>query len=671
MDLEPEKASIESTPEKDPDRMALRFWISLIFAIPILCLAMFEPFLSRWLDPIVSKWIQCVLSLPVIFWAALPFFKRGWQSLIHKHLNMFTLISLGIATAFIYSLIALLFPQAFPEAFKHQGHVGVYFEVASVITTLVLLGQMIEVKARSRTNQALKFLLSRAPQSARLLEGENEKEIPIDEVKKGDRLHVRPGEKVPVDGKIISGESSIDESMVTGEPIPVEKKTNDKVTGGTINQTGSFVMVAEKVGNETLLFRIIEMVETAQRSRAPIQGLADQVSGYFVPSVVAIAIITFFLWLVLGPEPSLAFAIANAVSVLIIACPCALGLATPVSIMVGMGKGAENGILIKNAEALEKLEKVDTLVIDKTGTLTEGKPSLEEVIPLANFSQEEILSYAAAVEVESEHPLSKAIVQAAQKKSLSLPKVQQFFSVTGGGVQGIVNERKVEVGKRSPQQTELQTPIQNHREKGNILVFVWIDEKPSGCLIITDPIKATTPDALETLRHQGIQVHMLTGDHHSTAQTIAAKLQIAHVQAEITPDRKMDYIQSLKEKSGLVAMAGDGINDAPALAAADVGIAMGSGTDVAMETSEVTLVKGDLRGITKAIILSHAMMKNIRQNLFFAFIYNIIGIPIAAGILYPFLGLLLNPMIAAAAMSLSSISVILNALRLKRLKLNK
>ena len=583
---------------------------------------------------------------------------------------MFSLIALGIGTAFFYSIFALLFPQAFPQAFKHEGAVGIYFEAAAMITVLVLLGQVLEIKARSKTNLAIKLLLGRAAKTARIVQDGVEKEIPIDQVKAGDILRVRPGEKVPVDGKITDGQSTLDESMMTGEPIPVEKSKNDRVIGSTINQRGSFLMIAEKVGSETMLARIIEMVSEAQRSRAPIQGLADKVSSYFVPAVVGIALVTFFVWYFWGPEPSISYAIVNAVSVLIIACPCALGLATPMSIMVGMGKGAEVGVLIKNAEALEKLEEVRTLVVDKTGTLTEGKPKLNQIISAGQWKEEELLSFAAAVEQNSEHPLAKAIVLGAQEKKLTLPKVEHFQSITGKGVTAMIENREIFVGKSLDESGVLAERAKEFQNQGKTIIFVFIDKKMAGLMTISDPIKASTPSAIRDLHHLGLKIIMLSGDNPRTARTVAKTLNIDEFHGEVAPDQKQNFVNQLKGKNGLVAMAGDGINDAPALAAADVGIAMVAGTDVGdRKVAVVTLVKGDLRGIVRVINLSRGTMKNIRQNLFFAFIYNSVGIPIAAGILFPFTELLLNPMISALAMSLSSVSVVLNALRLKKLKL--
>lgn len=669
MDLELLQPSLEEEPTEYQD-MLKRFWIGLVLTIPLLLLAMFGAYIKNFINPSISRWLQLILSAPVVLWAGWPFFKRGWLSLKNRSLNMFSLIALGIGTAFFYSVFVLLFPQTFPKAFEHEGTIGLYFEVAATITVLVLLGQVLEIKARSKTNLAIKLLLGRAAKIARLVHDGVEKEIPIDQVKIGDILRVRPGEKIPVDGTIEEGQSALDESMMTGEPIPVEKGKNDRVTGGTINQTGSFLMTAERVGSETLLARIIEMVAVAQRSYAPIQAVVDKVSSYFVPAVVASALLSFFVWLFWGPDPAISYAIVNAVSVLIIACPCALGLATPLSIMVGMGKGAEAGILIKSAEALEKLEKVRTLVVDKTGTLTEGKPKLNQIVSVGPWKEEELLLFAAAVEQNSEHPLARAILLGAEEKNLVLPKVENFQSITGKGVTGVVAGREILIGKTIEEQSKVVADrAKEFQNQGQTVIFITVDNKVAGLMTISDPIKASTPSAISDLHHRGLKIIMLSGDNPRTALTVAQTLNIDEFHGEVAPDQKQNFVNALKGKNGLVAMAGDGINDAPALAAADVGIAMGTGTDVAMESAEVTLVKGDLRGIARVINLSRGTMKNIRQNLFFAFIYNIAGIPIAAGILFPFTGLLLNPIIAALAMSFSSLSVVLNALRLRKLKL--
>jgi Cu+-exporting ATPase len=658
--------------------MSRRFWIAVVLSVPILILAMSSmfPSLDQYISPQLSRLIQFVLSTAVVLWAGWPFFVRAYHSVVNRHLNMFSLIAMGVGTAYFYSVVALFFPHIFPSSFRQNGEIPIYFETASIITALVLLGQVLELKARGQTSQAIKALLGRAAKSARVVRNGEEVEVSIDQVQVGDLLRVRPGDKVPVDGKITEGKSLVDESMITGEPMPVEKTVGDVITGGTINQTGSFLMHAERVGSETLLSRIVHMVAEAQRSRAPIQSLADQVSAYFVPAVVLIAILTFIIWAIFGPEPSFAYGLVNAVAVLIIACPCALGLATPMSIMVGMGKGAEAGVLIKNAEALEKLEKVKTIIVDKTGTLTEGKPKLTQIITNGGWSENDLIRLAAAVEQNSEHPLATSIVQGAKDRSLNIPKVDNFISITGGGISGNVENHEIIIGKLNLLQnrniqdlTSLQEQAQSLQEQAQTVMFVSIDGKAAGLITVSDPIKNSTPNAVRELHELGQKIVMLSGDNEQTAQAVGNKLAIDEVHAGVAPQYKQDFVKQSKGKGGFVAMAGDGINDAPALAAADVGIAMGTGTDVAMESADVTLVKGDLMGIVKAIHLSQAMMGNIRQNLFFAFIYNALGIPIAAGLLYPFTGLLLNPMIAALAMSLSSVSVIANALRLRRIKL--
>lgn len=677
MTLEPKNIETKTDDSEYKD-MRFRFWIGAILSILILILAMGDmvPILGRIIPTHFSRWLQLFLSTPVILWAGWPFFERGWQSIVNRHLNMFSLISLGVGVAYLFSIIAFFFPHMFPNTFLYHGEVPLYFETAAIIIVLVLLGQVLELKARSQTSQAIKALLGRGAKSARIIENGNEKEIPIDQVKVGDILRVRPGDKIPVDGKITEGKSAIDESMITGEPIPVEKEMGGPVIGGTINQTGSFLMQAEKIGSETLLSRIVQMVEQAQRSRAPIQSLADTISSYFVPTVVLIAILTFIVWTWIGPEPSFIYGLVNAVAVLIIACPCALGLATPMSIMVGMGRGAQAGVLVKNADALEKLEKVRTIVIDKTGTLTEGKPKLTHVLAKEEGKENELLRLAAAVEQNSEHPLAASIVQGAKERSLSLPNVENFQSITGGGVIGKVENYEVLIGKPDFLQKRNISGVANFEQKAQELqkqaqtvMFVAIDGQVSGLITVSDPIKNSTPTAIRELHNLGQKIVMLTGDNEQTAQSVAKIVGIDEVHAGVAPEYKQEYVKQAKEKGDLIAMAGDGINDAPALATADVGIAMGTGTDVAMESAGVTLVKGDLMGIVRAIHLSQAMMKNIRQNLFLAFIYNVLGIPIAAGILYPFTGVLLNPIIAALAMSLSSVSVILNALRLRHIKL--
>lgn len=661
MSLETKEIGLE---EDDSEYRTLlnRLWVGAAFTLSIVL-----PTTSPSISDYISGWIQFALSTPVVLWAGWPFFERAWDSVKNRSLNMFTLITLGIGTAYFYSAFAMLFPQLFPDSFKENGEMFIYFEAASVITVLVILGQVLELKAKNKTSQAIKSLLSQTPKIAHLISKDNEREISVDEVKPGDILRVKPGEKIPVDGIILEGFSSIDESTITGESLPVEKKGHDQVTGGTLNQSGSFLMKATKVGSETLLAQIVQLVSEAQRSKAPIQKLADQVSGYFVPLVIAIAIITFLLWSFFGPSPSFVYGIVNAIAVLIIACPCALGLATPMSIMVGMGKGAKMGILIKNAEALTLLEKVTTIVMDKTGTLTEGKPKVVQITPSSQWSEEELLKYAAAIEKNSEHPLALAIVQEAQKRQLVLPEVKQFNSIAGGGVSGVVDGMDIWVGKpnESTDQTGMDNKIKDAQQKAQTVIFVAINQENAGFISIADPIKASTMQAIENLHQLGIKIIMLTGDHENTAKAVAQKLGIDEVFAGVNPKDKHTFIQRLKNTGQIVAMAGDGVNDAPALAAADIGIAMGTGTDAALESAAVTLVKGDLRGIDQAIRLSRATLRNIRQNLFFAFIYNVVGIPIAAGILYPFFGLLLNPMIASAAMSLSSVSVILNALRLR------
>ena len=677
MALEPVAVSESSSEENAELRdMSRRFWIGLVLTLPILALSMGE-FIPGWRDVLASwghaplVWAQFILSTPVVLWAGWPFFERGFRSLVTRHLNMFTLIAMGVGAAYGYSAIATVAPSIFPESFRMDGAVAVYFESAAVITVLVLLGQVLELKARASTGAAIKSLLGLAPRNARLLKSDgSEEDIPLEHVKVGDRLRVRPGEKIPVDGTVLEGGSAVDESMITGEPVPVAKEKGNAVTGGTINGTGSLVMQAEKVGNDTLLARIVQMVAEAQRSRAPIQRLADSVAGYFVPAVLLCAVLTFVLWAWLGPQPRFVYALVNAVAVLIIACPCALGLATPMSIMVGVGRGAQLGILIRNAEALEQLEKIDTLAIDKTGTLTEGKPVLTHIITSSGIDEAELLGLAAAVEVSSEHVLAAAIVAGAKKRNITLKAVENFESITGQGIRGKVEGRQVTVGRaelsgaRVPD--DLAAKATDLRKEGHTVFFVGIDGTVRGLLAVTDPIKASTPAALEALHRLGLKVVMLTGDHAETARRVAGKLHIDQVEAEVLPDKKQEAIVKLKQQGARIAMAGDGINDAPALAAADIGIAMGTGTDVAMESAGITLVKGDLGALVRAIELSRATMGNIRLNLLFAFIYNAIGIPVAAGLLYPFFGLLLNPMIASAAMSLSSVSVIANSLRLRR-----
>ncbi len=681
MGLELRTVSLEEEANPELDDMTRRFWVGLVFTVPLLIIAMSEFIPGNFIEELASAkwlvWIQSVLATPVVVWAGLPFYQRGYASVVNRSLNMFTLIALGTGAAYVYSMIAAYLPQIFPDSFRSEdGVVAIYFEAAAVITVLVLLGQVLELRARSRTKGAIKSLLGLAPKTARIIrEDGTEEDISLDLVKPGDRLRVRPGEKVPVDGSVLEGNSSIDESMVTGEPIPVEKGPKDKVIGSTVNATGGFIMAAERVGSETLLSQIVRMVSEAQRSRAPIQRLADVVASYFVPVVILTAIGTAIIWGLIGPEPRMAYALVNAVAVLIIACPCALGLATPMSIMVGTGRGAAAGVLIKNAEALEILEKVDTLVVDKTGTLTEGKPSLVSIVALNGLNQSRLLYFAASLELGSEHPLAEAIVAGAKKDGISLAKAEDFQSVTGKGVVGKIDGQTVALGNPklledlNVQVGEMLHRAEELRADGQTVMFVSVDGRPAGLIGVADPIKDTTPEAIRILHKEGIRIVMLTGDSRTTAEVVARKLDLDQVEAEVLPDQKAEVVKRLQGENKIVAMAGDGINDAPALAQSHVGIAMGTGTDVAMESAGITLVKGDLRGIGRARKLSRGTMRNIRQNLFFAFIYNAVGIPIAAGILYPTFGLLLSPMIASAAMALSSLSVISNALRLHKLKL--
>ena len=681
MALEPRTVSLEEEVHPELVDMTRRFWISLLLTAPLVLLAMSEMLPGQPVQHAFSArlltWVQLVFATPVVLWGGWPFLTRGWASLVNRSLNMFTLIAIGTGTAYVYSVIATLVPDLFPASFRtHSGAVAVYFEAAAVITTLVLLGQVLELRARSQTSSAIKALLGLAPKTARRLRDDgSEEDVPLDQVQPGDRLRVRPGEKVPVDGVVLEGTSAIDESMITGEPIPVEKVSGDHVTGGTVNGTGGLVMRAERVGAETLLAQIVHMVSEAQRSRAPIQRLADVVSAYFVPAVVAVAVLSAVVWGLVGPEPRLVYALVNAVAVLIIACPCALGLATPMSIMVGTGRGALAGVLVKHAEALEVLEKVDTLVVDKTGTLTEGKPRLMSVTALSSVSDNDLLRLAASLERGSEHPLAAAIVAGAQARGLSLTDARDFTSRTGKGVMGQIDGRQVALGNRALFAElgialgDLVQRAESLRRDGQTVMFVALDGQPAGLLGVADPIKPSTPEALQLLREDGVQVVMLTGDSRTTAEAVARTLGIERVEAEVLPEQKGEVIKRLQAEGHVVAMAGDGVNDAPALAQAQVGIAMGTGTDVAMESAGMTLVKGDLRGIARARRLSRGTMRNIRQNLFFAFIYNAIGVPIAAGVLYPVFGLLLSPMIASAAMTLSSVSVISNALRLRHLEL--
>ncbi|WP_390620649.1 heavy metal translocating P-type ATPase [Caulifigura coniformis] len=667
--------------EDDAERrsMSRRFLVSAVLSLPLFVLAM-APMVGvdthQWLSPGRSQWLQFLLATPVVLWGGWPFLVRGWRSLVTRRLNMFTLIAIGTGAAYVYSLAALLAPNAFPESFKMHGVVELYFEAAAVITTLVLLGQVLELRARQQTGSAIRELMSLAPTSAHLLQNGVEKEVSLDRVKAGDLLRVRPGEKVPVDGVVSEGRSAVDESMVTGEPLPIEKGTGDKVIGGTINSTGTFVMRAEGVGADTVLSRIVAMVAEARRSRAPIQRVADQVAGYFVPAVVAISVFTFVAWAMWGPEPRLAYALVNAVAVLIIACPCALGLATPMSIMVGVGRGAREGVLIKSAESLEHLQRATTIVVDKTGTLTEGRPRLTEVIGLGGHDGDELLRLAASLEQSSEHPLARAIVEGAKGRGIRLSEGGSFASIPGGGLEGVVDSRKLLIGtlvlmrERNVGGIEgAEERVRPFREQGQTAMFVAVDDQLAGVLAVADPVKTTTPEALRDLHELGLRIVMLTGDHEATARAVASALGLDEFHAGVRPDDKQRFVETLRTSGSIVAMAGDGVNDAPALAAADVGIAMGTGTDVAIESAGITLLKGDLRGITRAVRLSRAVMRNIRQNLFFAFVYNVLGVPVAAGVLYPVFGLLLSPMVAAAAMSLSSVSVIANALRLRSVRL--
>ena len=679
MALEPVMVTADTGPSDELVDMTHRFWVGVALSIPVLILAMgadLFPALHDTISPTTSAWIQLVLATPVVLWGGWPFFQRGWTSVRTMKLNMFTLIAMGTGVAWSFSVVATVAPGVFPEAFRMDGAVDVYFEAAAVITTLVLLGQVLELRAREQTSGAIKALLDLTPKTARRVDAEGtDEEVTLDEVHIGDRLRVRPGEKVPVDGTVEDGRSSMDESLVTGESMPVTKSVGDTVIGGTINQTGSLIMRAEKVGRDTMLARIVQMVAEAQRSRAPIQRTADRVAAVFVPTVIAVAVVAFVVWALVGPEPQLAHALIVAVSILIIACPCALGLATPVSIMVGVGRGAAMGVLIKNAEALERMEKVNTLVVDKTGTLTEGKPSVTHILPAAGFDPDDLLRLAAGVERASEHPLAQAIVTAANGKALPIPEVSEFDSPAGRGVVGVVEGHTVALGSAAFLTSQQMDPAalaeeaDRLRGDGATAIFIGIDGQLAGSFAIADPVKATTPEAVEALRAAGIEVVMLTGDNQVTARAVAERLGIDRVEAEVLPDHKADVVKRLRDEGRVVAMAGDGVNDAPALAAADVGLAMGTGTDVAIESAGVTLLNGELTGIVRARQLSAATMSNIRQNLVFAFIYNAAGIPIAAGVLYPATGVLLSPMIAAAAMALSSVSVITNALRLRTKRL--
>ncbi len=675
--------------ESDADRaelrnMSRRFWVGLVISLPLFLIAMGEMLGGTFrLDISINDvnftlpWLEMLLATPVVLWAGWPLLERGARSFMRRQLNMFSLIAVGIATAYLYSLVATVAPDLFPPSFRgHDGMPAVYFEIAATITVLVLLGQVLELRARAQTSTAIRALLDLAPKTARIVrENGNEEDIPLEHVHLGDKLRVRPGEKIPVDGVVLEGQSAVDESMLTGESMPVEKGSGSKVIGGTVNTTGSLIIRAERVGSETMLAQIVRMVGEAQRSRAPIQRLADVVSGYFVPAVILIAIVTFIAWALVGPQPRTAHAIFAAVAVLIIACPCALGLATPMAIMVGTGRGARTGILVRNAEALETMEKVDTLVVDKTGTLTEGKPRVVLVVALNSFDENSVLQLAASVERASEHPLAHAVVAAATEKSLQLSPIAEFKSQTGLGVTANVQGRRVAIGNTKLLESlgigaeDVSSRAAQLRQEAHTVIFVAVDGQAAGLIAIADPIKPSTPEALAALREQGIAIVMLTGDSWATAQAVARKLGIEAFHAEVLPQKKLQVIRDLQQKGHIVAMAGDGINDAPALAQANVGIAMGTGTDIAMESGSITLIKGDLRGIVRARRLSQAVMRNIRQNLFFAFIYNALGVPVAAGVLYPFIGVLLSPMIAAAAMSFSSVSVIGNSLRLRRAKL--
>lgn len=680
MALEPEMVTAGAGPSAELTDMSRRFWVALVLTLPVFVLEMgahLFPALHHLVPMKLSIWIQFVLATPVVLWAGWPFFERAWASLKTRNLNMFTLIAMGTGVAWGYSVIATLMPDIFPAAFRaSDGSVAVYFEAAAVITTLVLLGQVLELRARERTSGAIKALLNLAPKTARRIADDgSEEEVALELVVVGDRLRVRPGEKVPVDGVVEEGRSALDESMVTGESMPVTKTVADTVIGGTMNQSGALVIRTDKIGRDTMLARIVQMVAEAQRSRAPIQRMADQVAGWFVPAVLVVAVIAFVAWGIWGPEPRLAHGLVAAVAVLIIACPCALGLATPMSIMVGVGRGAGLGVLIKNAEALEHMEKVDTLVVDKTGTLTEGKPAVTRIIVSEGFEEEELLRIAAGVERASEHPLALAIVNAAMDRNIEIPSVSEFDSPTGKGAVGTIEGRRITLGnarflgEAGIDTSSLATQADQLRTDGATAIFMGIDSMVAGVFAIADPVKSTTAEALTALRADGITVVMLTGDNRTTAEAVARQLGIDAVEADVLPDQKAAVVARLKQEGRIVAMAGDGVNDAPALATADVGIAMGPGTDVAMESAGVTLLKGDLNGIVRARELSKATMSNIRQNLFFAFIYNAAGVPIAAGVLYPFFGILLSPMIAAAAMALSSVSVVTNALRLNRVRL--
>lgn len=679
MALEPLLATAEAAPNVELIDMTRRFWIGLALSLPVVALEMGGHLtgLNHYLGQATSNWIQLILATPVVLWGGWPFFVRGWNSIVSRNLNMFTLIAMGTGVAWIYSVVATVAPQLFPAAFRtSDGGVAVYFEAAAVITVLVLLGQVLELRARESTSGAIRALLDLAPKTARRMRTDgSEEEVELDQIHVGDRLRVRPGDKVPVDGIVVEGRSAVDESMVTGESMPVTKEAGANAIGGTINQSGALIIEARKVGRDTMLSQIVQLVAEAQRSRAPIQRMADQVSAWFVPAVIAVAVLAFAAWAIFGPEPRFSYGLVSAVAVLIIACPCALGLATPMSIMVGVGRGAQTGVLIRNAEALEHMEKVDTLVVDKTGTLTEGKPAVTKIVPAQGFDETDILRLAASVEAASEHPLAAAIVRAAQQRSIRIAAVSDFDSPTGKGALGTVEGKRVVLGNArflselGINVGSLTVAAEALRQDGATAIFIAVGGQVAGVLAIADPVKTSTPEALAGLKADGIRVIMLTGDYWTTAKAVARRLGIDDVEAEVLPDQKSEVVQRYKTAGRVVAMAGDGVNDAPALAAADVGIAMGTGTDVAMESAGVTLLKGDLTGIVRARHLSQAVMRNIRQNLFFAFIYNALGVPVAAGLLYPMFGILLSPIIAAAAMALSSVSVVANSLRLRNVRL--
>ncbi|MBE2294617.1 MAG: copper-translocating P-type ATPase [Phycisphaerales bacterium] len=681
MALEPRTITLEAEENQELKGMTRRFWVGVLLTIPLIVVAMGRHIPGISFDGLISSrglnWLELLLATPVVLWGGWPFFERGWQSVLNRSLNMFSLVALGVGVAYVYSIVAVLFPTLFPAVFRDaDGQVAVYFEAAAAIVTLVLLGQVLELRARQQTGTAIKALLGLAPKTARRIKQDgSDEDVPLDQIQPGDHLRVRPGEKVPVDGIVLEGHGVVDESMVTGEPIPVEKNPGDKVIGATVNGTGSLIVEAQRVGADTLLSRIVQMVAQAQRSRAPIQKLADQVAGYFVPVVIVAALITFAVWAIFGPPPAMAHALVNAVAVLIIACPCALGLATPMSVMTATGKGATLGVLFKNAEAIEMMHKIDTLVVDKTGTLTEGKPRLVAIVPVSGLDEATLLGLAATLERGSEHPLATAIIDEAQERGITLGHAENFESMTGKGVMGRVDDKSVALGNHALLQAlgidpgVLADEAERLRSEGQTVMFVAMDNQIAGLLGVADPIKATTPEAIRALRAEGVNVIMLTGDSETTARAVARKLGLDEVIAGVLPDQKAEKIKALQQEGRQVAMAGDGVNDAPALAQAQVGIAMGTGTDVAMESAGVTLVKGDLSGIVRARNLSRATLRNIRQNLFFAFVYNALGIPVAAGVLYPTFGILLSPLLAAAAMSLSSVSVIYNALRLRSIKL--